>query len=157
MVCFHPLHKVSQYFITEDIVILHVKRREIVTLKPEQRPTVLGMTPGLCMRADLMAWKTSTTPSVFRRSNWEWMTRNVPLRTTPSLSGRENVLLSQKSLQLPFYLHMITVYLEGKLIRVLVSLLMSEMIAVGWGNPSIDDCSKTCAGSPATVCANSRS
>ena len=60
MVRFHPLHKVSQYFITEDIVVLHVKRREIVTLKQEQRPTVLGMTPGLCMRADLMAWKTST-------------------------------------------------------------------------------------------------
>ena len=27
VVCFHPLHKVSQYFITEDIVVLHVKRK----------------------------------------------------------------------------------------------------------------------------------
>ena len=44
---------------------------ETVAYKPEQEEigTLLGMTPGLCMRADLTAWKTSTTPSVFRRSN----------------------------------------------------------------------------------------
>ena len=39
------------------------------------------------MRADLTAWKKSTTPSVFRRSNWEWMQVKVPLRPTPSLGG----------------------------------------------------------------------
>ena len=31
--------------------------------------TMLGMTPGLWMRAALTAWKTSTKPSVLRRSN----------------------------------------------------------------------------------------
>ena len=39
------------------------------------------------MRADLTAWKKSTTPSVFRRSSWEWIQAKVPLRPTPLLVG----------------------------------------------------------------------
>ena len=53
--------------------------------------TALGATPGLCIRADLMAWKMSATPSVFRCSNWEWMQMKVPVRPTPSLKGRDEV------------------------------------------------------------------
>ena len=66
--------------------------------------TALGTTPGLCIRADLMAWKMSATPSVFRRSNWEWMQMKVPVRPTPSLHERESLCL--QTLQLPnnFYL-----------------------------------------------------
>ena len=47
--------------------------------------TTSGTSPALWMRADLMDWKKSTTPSVFSRSNWAWMQMNVPVRPTPSL------------------------------------------------------------------------
>ena len=48
--------------------------------------TASGTSPARCIRADLMDWKISTTPSVFSRSSWEWMHMKVPVRPTPSLS-----------------------------------------------------------------------
>ena len=55
------------------------------------RPTASGTRPGLCIRADLAAWKKSTTPSVLSLSSWEWMQMKVPVLPTPSLleGGRE--------------------------------------------------------------------
>ena len=50
--------------------------------------TTSGTSPALCMRADLMDWKKSTTPSVFSRSNWAWMQMKVPVRPTPLLQGQ---------------------------------------------------------------------
>ena len=37
------------------------------------------------MRANLMDWKKSTTPSVFNLSSWAWIQMKVPVRPTPSL------------------------------------------------------------------------
>ena len=51
--------------------------------------TTSGMSPALCMWADLMDWKKSTTPSVFSRSNWAWMQMKVPVRPTPLLQGQD--------------------------------------------------------------------
>ena len=44
-----------------------------------------GTSPDLWIRADLTAWKMSTTPSVLRRSSCEWMAMKVPVLPTPSL------------------------------------------------------------------------
>ena len=69
VVSLHLLNIISQHFVTEDIVILRERESAIEGSMYRKIRTVLGTTPGLCMRADLMAWKTSTVPSVFRRSN----------------------------------------------------------------------------------------
>ena len=68
----HILHILGQYLITEHVVILRIGRETVLNTSIifyGGELTVSGMSPGLRMRADLMAWKTSTTPSVFRRSN----------------------------------------------------------------------------------------
>ena len=43
------------------------------------------MMDGRWMREDFTNWKKSTSPSVFTRSIWAWMQRNVPVRPIPSL------------------------------------------------------------------------
>ena len=48
--------------------------------------TTLWTSPAWCIRADLMHWKMSTTPSDFSLSSWEWMQMKVPVQPTPSLS-----------------------------------------------------------------------
>ena len=55
------------------------------------RPTASGTRPGLWIRADLAAWKKSTTPSVLSLSSWEWMQMKVPVLPTPSLLQGELV------------------------------------------------------------------
>ena len=54
----------------------------------EHTHTTLLTSPARCMRADLMNWKMSTTPSDFSFSSWEWMQMKVPVRPTPSLNNR---------------------------------------------------------------------
>ena len=51
----------------------------------KRTPTASGTRPGLWIRADLAAWKKSTTPSVLSLSSWEWMQMKVPVLPTPSL------------------------------------------------------------------------
>ena len=51
--------------------------------------TASGTRPALWIRADLTAWKKSTTPSVLSLSSWEWRQINVPVLPTPSLRKRE--------------------------------------------------------------------
>lgn len=72
---------------TENVLILKCERNYVCYFiaRIMSEPTTLDTSPALCIRADLIDWKKSTTPSVFNLSNWAWMHMNVPVRPTPSL------------------------------------------------------------------------
>ena len=91
----HTLHVcllvyVSKYtvYIQLKISIIPVDTLQCGVLKIPFKLTSLRTRPALWSRADLMAWRKSTTPSVFSRSIWEWMVRKVPVRLIPSLQKR---------------------------------------------------------------------
>lgn len=51
-------------------------------------PTVVFTNPGRGILIAFIAWNTSTTCSILRRSNTEYNAQNVPLRPRPSLIGK---------------------------------------------------------------------
>ena len=86
-----------------------------------------------------MAWKMSTTPSVFTRSNWEWIHRNVPVRPTPSLhvmvSLQPEHMCTHNACTLLPHLHMTTVGFLGELLWAFVKWSMRKRTAEEWGSP----------------------
>ena len=87
--------------------------------------TASETSPALCIRADLMNWKKSTTPSVFSRSNWAWMQMNVPVRPIPSLHTKKSNI--RTTYCIVAYLHMTIIGLFPEPIWTLLTLLISSM------------------------------
>ena len=78
---------------------IEVDTISIQTVKVTNPLTASGTSPARCMRADLMDWKISTTPSVFSRSSWEWTQMKVPVWPTPSLSVKSADRENKKNVQ----------------------------------------------------------
>ena len=64
------------------------KVKRSILARPCHLPTVVLTNPGRGILIAFIAWNTSTTCSILRRSNTEYNAQNVPLRPRPSLRGK---------------------------------------------------------------------
>ncbi len=98
----------------------------------------MGTRSSLCLRMDLINWKTSTTPSILSRSNWACTVMNTPVRPIPLLHNCVCVWELVSVCSRLTHLHMTTIGLFPEAIWMeLTSCITSSRGVVFCGGPSL--------------------